>query len=195
MTTPSEPPHDPAMEELHDPTMEEILASIRKIISEDQPDSIKPKAPDLRSPNGAGDILDLTDEVPDEASGMRHGSASTAPMTSPGAPVPQFDRRDPVLSDSSRQAIGRAFQILDKASQQYSDFAGGMLEPVFSRAVQDAVSPNMQTWINAHEAQLLEAIRPLMREWMDANLPRLVESVLKEELRRAVMEHLRGRLG
>ncbi len=185
MTTPSEPPHDP--------TMEEILASIRKIISEDQPGSIKPRGQDLHSGNAAGDILELTDEVPDEASGLPHSPAPTPPIPAPAAS--QFDKRDPVLSDSSRQAIGRAFQTLDKASQQYSDFAGGMLEPVFSRAVQEAVVPSLQNWVNTHEAQLMEAIKPLMRDWMDANLPRLVESVLKEELGRAVTEHLRSRLG
>ena len=185
MTTPSEPPHDP--------TMEEILASIRKIISEDQPGSIKPKAPDLRSGNTAGDILELTDEVPDEANGIPRNPAPAVLIQAPAAPQPV--KRDPMLSDSSRQSIGRAFDTLDKASQQYSDFAGGMLEPVFSRAVQEAVVPSLQNWVNTHEAELLEAIKPLMREWMDANLPRLVESVLKEELGRAVTEHLRSRLG
>lgn len=201
--------------------MEEILASIRKIISEDQPGSIKPKAPDIRSTNAAGDILELTDEIPDEASGTPRNAAPAAPVSAPAGPQPA--KRDPVISDSSRQAIGRAFGTLDKASQQYSDFAGGSLEPVFSRAVQDAVTPNLQAWVSNHETQLLdsmkplarewmdanlpqlvdsvlrqeilEAAKPLMRDWMDANLPQLVESVLKEELGRAVTEHLRSRLG
>ena len=186
MTTPSEPPHDP--------TMEEILASIRKIISEDQPGSIKQKGPESHSGNSGSDILELTDEIPDEASGIpRNSPPLTAPTPRPAAP--QVDKRDPVLSDSSRYAIGHAFNTLDKASQQYSDFAGGMLEPVFARAVQEAVTPNLQAWVNSHQAELLEAVKPLMREWMDANLPRLVESVLKEELGRAVTEHLRSRLG
>jgi len=173
--------------------MEEILASIRKIISEDQPGPIKPKEQDLHSGNATGDILELTEEVPDEASGIPRSPAPAAPMPAPAAL--QIDTRDPVLSDSSRQAIDRAFQTLDKASEQYSNFAGGMLEPVFSRAVQEAATPNLHSWINTHEAELLEAIKPLMREWMDANLPRLVEAVLKEELGRAVTEHLRSRLG
>jgi hypothetical protein len=201
--------------------MEEILASIRKIISEDQPGPIKPKGPDSRSGNGAADILELTDEIPDEASGVPRNSAPAAPMRTPAAPQPE--KRDPVLSDSSRQTIGRAFETLDKASQQYSAFAGGMLETVFSRSVQEAVTPNLQAWVTSHDAQLLEtakplmhewmdanlprlvetvlkqelvdAAKPLMREWMDANLPQLVETILKQELGRAVTEHLRSRLG
>lgn len=227
MTTPSEPPHDP--------TMEEILASIRKIISEDQPGPIKPKGSDLRSGNATADVLELTDEIPDEANSTPRNLAPGASMLAPGAStlapgasmlVPaarQADKRDPVLSDSSQQTIGRAFETLDKASQQYSAFAGGMLETVFSRSVQEAVAPNLQAWVSSHETQLLDSIKPLAREWMDANLPRLVESVLKEELveaakplmrqwmdanlpqlvetvlkqelGRAVTEHLRSRLG
>lgn len=213
MTTPSEPPHDP--------TMEEILASIRKIISEDQPGPIKPKGSDLRSGNAAADVLELTDEIPDEANGTLRNLAPGEPMLAPAAR--QADKRDPVLSDSSQQTIGRAFETLEKASQQYSAFAGGMLETVFSRSVQEAVAPNLQAWVSSHETQLLDSIKPLAREWMDANLPRLVESVLKEELveaakplmrqwmdanlpelvetvlkqelGRAVTEHLRSRLG
>ncbi|MDE2474511.1 MAG: DUF2497 domain-containing protein [Alphaproteobacteria bacterium] len=220
MTTPSEPPHDP--------TMEEILASIRKIISEDQPGPIKPKGSDLRSGNATADVLELTDEIPDEANSTPRNLAPGASMLAPGASMlapaaRQAENRDPVLSDSSQQTIGRAFETLDKASQQYSAFAGGMLETVFSRSVQEAVAPNLQAWVSSHETQLLDSIKPLAREWMDANLPRLVESVLKEELveaakplmrqwmdanlpqlvetvlkqelGRAVTEHLRSRLG
>ena len=67
-----------------EPTMEEILASIRKIISEDQPadgkSSPKPTPAKAQSvvepapvrvavpqPVTELDVLDLTDEVPDEA--------------------------------------------------------------------------------------------------------------------------------
>lgn len=100
-----------------------------------------------------------------------------------------------MLSDSSRKAIERAFETLDEASHQYSKFAAGTLEPVFARAVQDAVTPTLQSWVKSHEAELVQAIKPLMREWMDANLPQLVEAVLKQELGRAVTEHLRSRLG
>lgn len=182
MTTPSDPPHDP--------TMEEILASIRKIISEDQPDPIKPKGQDLRFGNTAGEILELTDEISDEASGISRTVTPGAPMRTPA--VPQAEKRDPMLSDPSRQAIGRAFETLDKASQQYSAFAGGMLETVFSRSVQEAVTPNLQAWVSSHETQLLDSVKPSAREWMDSNLPRLVESLLKQEMQEAVAASLQG---
>ena len=173
MTTPSD-----------DPTMEEILASIRKIISEDQPGTTaKPAA--FRADVADAGILELTEEV--AAEDRPPISASRSAETPP-------DSRDPVLSDSSRELIDRAFETLDKASSEYLSFAGDRLEPVFASAVQDAVANSLQEWVNGHEAELITALTPMLRDWMDGHLPRLVENVLKQELGRAVSEHLRRRL-
>jgi hypothetical protein len=70
----------------HEPTMEEILASIRKIISEDQPEGAKPApaspptslravpsepapaaSPATAAASSDSDVLDLTEEVTEEA--------------------------------------------------------------------------------------------------------------------------------
>jgi cell pole-organizing protein PopZ len=104
------------------------------------------------------------------------------------------DNRENLISDSSRQAIDRAIESLDKVSEEYSSFAGAMLETVFARAVQDAVTPTVQEWVNTHQTELVDAMKPMIRAWMDDHLPRLVENVLKQELGRAVTEHLRSRL-
>src|SRR5438477_9605785 len=58
----------------HEPTMEEILASIRKIISEDQPDGAKQAAEPTpvraanaeAQPHAEAEILELTEEVHEE---------------------------------------------------------------------------------------------------------------------------------
>lgn len=180
----------PQAEPQHDPTMEEILASIRKIISEDQPESAGTKAAPLRGQPAKADVLELTEELPpEEASGAipPSGPAASLETTKP------VDRED-LLSDSSRGAIDRAIESLDKVSEEYSSFAGAMLETVFARAVQDAVTPTVQEWVNSHHTELTEALKPMIRAWMDDHLPRLVENVLKQELGRAVTEHLRSRL-
>src|SRR5579864_6806432 len=180
----------PPAEAQHDPTMEEILASIRKIISEDQPDSPAIKAAPFRA-QSKGDVLELTEEVPpEEANGALPASRPLIPMET----TKSVDMRENLLSDSSREAIDRAIESLDKVSEEYSSFAGTMLETVFERAVQDAVAPSVQEWVNKHQAELTEALKPMVRAWMDDHLPRLVENVLKQELGRAVTEHLRSRL-
>ncbi len=178
MNMPAEPQNDP--------TMEEILASIRKIISEDQPEGVTPKAQTVRAEALQAEILELTEEISAEQS---------APGTDEhrnGSDVVEV--REPLLSDSSRQAIERAFETLDEASEQYSTFAGGMLETVFARAVQEAVSTGLQQWVNSREPELINQLKPMLREWLDAHLPRQVEIILKQELGRAVTEHLRRRL-
>ena len=59
----------------HEPTMEEILASIRKIISEDQTDGAKPAEESIpvraaaaaqAQPHVESDVLELTEEVHEE---------------------------------------------------------------------------------------------------------------------------------
>jgi uncharacterized protein len=175
----------------HDPTMEEILASIRKIISEDQPESAGIKTTQLRAQPARGDVLELTEEVsPDDATGAIQPSGPGEPLAASN-PV---EARENLLSDSSREAIDRAIESLDKVSEEYSSFAGAMLETVFARAVEDAVNPKVQEWVNSHQTELIEAMKPMIRAWMDDHLPRLVENVLKQELGRAVTEHLRSRL-
>jgi cell pole-organizing protein PopZ len=52
----------------------------------------------------------------------------------------------------------------------------------------------VQEWVNTHQTELVDAMKPMIRAWMDDHLPRLVENVLKQELGRAVTEHLRSRL-
>jgi cell pole-organizing protein PopZ len=181
----------PPTEAQHDPTMEEILASIRKIISEDQPDSPAIKAAPFRAQPAKGDVLELTEEIPpDEANGAVPASRPVAGVEA----TKSVDSRENLLSDSSREAIDRAIESLDKVSEEYSSFAGTMLETVFERAVQDAVAPSVQEWVNKHQTELTEALKPMIRAWMDDHLPRLVENVLKQELGRAVTEHLRSRL-
>src|SRR5205823_3372639 len=146
-----------AAEPQHDPTMEEILASIRKIISEDQPLSARKAPPAIEQKDS--DILELTEEVPPESAAARP-PVDAAPFPQQGQPAPQMSS---MLSESSREAIGRAFESLDNASNEYSRFAGEMLQTVFARAVQDAVTPSLQQCVNSHEGELIEAVKPMIR--------------------------------
>jgi hypothetical protein len=171
MTALTDPPHDP--------TMEEILASIRKIISEDQPDAGPARGAQQRRASSQAEILELTEEIPPEE--------AAAPLPeSRGAAEP--NGREPLISPSSRNAIDRAIDSLDKASVEYSSFAGGMLESVFTRAVQDAVGPNVQQWVSGHEPDLLHAAEPMLQSWIGDNLPGMANSALAPEVGRTLHE-------
>jgi hypothetical protein len=119
--------------------MEEILASIRKIISEDQPEAATPEAPKAPEPAPAvtpapapavharahadDDVLDLTDEVHEDHShdaGAAHGDPADdiafATIDDPAEPkeeAPAMDHDD-LISESTRGAVGRALNPLDE---------------------------------------------------------------------------------
>jgi cell pole-organizing protein PopZ len=199
----------------HEPTMEEILASIRKIISEDQPDQGKPAAA-ARSeaapePMSEPDVLDLTDEIRDDGS----ISPVAPPMTNNIPPSRQFENDvafesideppeaetasetfmepDDLISESTRSAVGRVFESIEEepapmrmSSASSSAAAGGSVEAVFRRAIQDAFEPTLQQWVDAHSGEILERMKPLIRDWMDQNLPSLIEGAVQREISRAV---------
>jgi len=193
----------------HEPTMEEILASIRKIISEDQPDAAKPAPPPspVRAaaiaptpPQPETDVLELTEEVREDG--------SVAPVAGIQPPIendiafeniesepkaePAMDQDD-LISDSARNAVGRAFANLDREAPDSPALPGGTLEALFARAVQDAFRPTLQDWVDSHKSEIMEHLKPLIRDWMDDNLPALIEAAVTREIGRAAAVRPRRR--
>ncbi len=198
--------------------MEEILASIRKIISEDQPDQGKPAARSETAAEPAApesEVLDLTDEIRDDGS---ISPVSSQSMSSAIPPSRQFENDvqfesideppeaaksseshmdpDDLISDSTRSAVGRVFESIEEEPAPMrmaasSAPAGGSVEAVFRRAIQDAFEPQLQHWVDAHSGEILERMKPLIREWMDQNLPSLIEGAVQREISRAVKHRRR----
>ena len=189
----------------HEPTMEEILASIRKIISEDQPAPDKPKeepkpsaaaaAPMPSAVEAEPEILELTDEVPDD-----EPEAPAPESIAEGDVVfeaiddlpesqeePAMDDDD-LISSSTRHAVERVFDGLDTKETPSPSFApaGGSVEAVFVRALQDAFQPTLQGWVGDHTTDIMDHLKPLIRQWMDENLPSIIESAVQREVARAV---------
>jgi uncharacterized protein len=198
-----------------EPTMEEILASIRKIISEDQPgDGAKPAVrptpikaqPVVIAPAAASgadlDVLDLTDEIPDD----QPVEAISLPVPAPvlvQAPPPAIDddvifqaiEPDPpakeppmdndLISDTTRHAMGRAFAGLNGRSSPDVTPKNGSVEAIFADAVQQAFRPVLKEWVDDHSEDVMEQLRPLIRAWMDEHLPPLIEAAVMKEILRA----------
>lgn len=195
----------------HEPTMEEILASIRKIISEDQAEPEKSAAQSTAPAEPeAVEVLELTEEVRDDGSiapvaveaAMEAVEPQAAPMRetrSFGNDSPRRDmsdvNQDDLISDSARQALGQAFGALDEHQQQRTEEtpmpANGNLDAAFERAVRQAFEPALHEWVDSRSNEIMDQLRPLIREWMDANLPALIENAVRNEIARAVRS--RGR--
>jgi len=204
----------------HEPTMEEILASIRKIISEDSPE---PHAMESSPAIGANEaqepgVLELTQEAPDE-----HG-APPAPGAWPPPPselVHSDDRiegakresarvastadetrvashpGDGIFSDKSRKALNDALTQLapqgtgEAVSGSPAPVGGLPLEAVFERAVGEAFGPVLRQWLGDNAETIIERMKPAIREWMDEHFPAMLEDAVRAELAPAIK--LRGR--
>jgi len=199
-----------------EPTMEEILASIRKIISEDQPaEGAKPAArptpakpqavpvPEpvvarVAAPSGDLDVLDLTDEVQeDEAPAVVRAVAPSAPapviaddvIFQTIEPVSKLKERpmdDDLVSDNTRHAMGRTFANLNGHAPQVT-LKGGSIDAIFSDAVQAAFRAALKEWVDDHSNEVMDQLRPLIRAWMDEHLPPLVEAAVIKEIGRAAL--------
>ncbi len=218
----------PAANPQHEPTMEEILASIRKIISEDQPEAkpASPPAPQpvpLRAvaaqpapapapvpaaapapqPSAELDVLELTEEVHDDAPVMP--AATPAPAvendvvfeTIEAPPKedlsPKDADNDDFISSSTRSLVTRAFATMDKAPVEYKAPPAGTLDWLFVQAVQSAFQPTLKDWVDGHNSEIMNSLKPLIRAWMDEHLPPLIEAAVTKEITRAAAARIRGR--
>ncbi|MEI9993750.1 MAG: DUF2497 domain-containing protein [Rhizomicrobium sp.] len=193
----------------HEPTMEEILASIRKIISEDSTEAAPPAAvaPAAAAPAEA-DVLELTQEVeesppPPKPEPVR--AAAPAPKPEPDVvfesieetpPAAPAAAHDDIFSDSTRKAMEETFAKIPAAVEPPAAAPkparpaavpdGSSVEAVFERAIAGAFDPVLHQWMDSNKKDLLDAVKPLIREWMDEHFPALLEGAVRNEVERVV---------
>jgi cell pole-organizing protein PopZ len=196
----------------HEPTMEEILASIRKIISEDSTESPVAAAPVAATPAPPAaveaDVLELTQELPEEPTPppqpVRAAASAPKPesdvvfqtIEEPAVAAPAPASQDDIFSDKTRKALDDTFANIPDdeparpAARGTSAGLGGLdgssVEAVFERAVTNAFDPVLHQWMDKNKSDLLLAVRPLIREWMDEHFPALLEGAVRNEVERVV---------
>lgn len=165
-----------------EPTMEEILASIRRIISEDaEPGKAGPAA----APSRDGEVLELTNVVHDDGSvgaaeepppepPRRRPEPAPEPRAARRAPEPRparnqsdldmvdKDDRDGVLSSQATSAISNAFGMLTREREVGVGGPGTTLEDI-----------------------VVQMMKPMLAAWLDEHLPEIVERVVQQEVERA----------
>jgi cell pole-organizing protein PopZ len=174
-----------------DPSMDDILASIRKIISDDEaraqaasPQGSRPSAPPSAEPSlnaDRDDVLLLTDLIEEPKSGAA-GSASPPPIPLPRIdparatemPQPSFE---PIRPDSSLVGGGAAAS----ASSAFSRLSQAVEQSVPQPAAQDP-GPVVGAGGKTVEDLVKETLRPMLKEWLDRNLPQVVERYVEREI-------------
>jgi uncharacterized protein len=174
-----------------EPTMEEILASIRRIISEDEApaaQAAEPQAapapepepaavaheepappPPPAAPPRAEEVLELTQRVEPEP-------PRPAPQAAPAA-APQslgdLDFSDAHVAEPPPHTPTQESLVSDRAASAAASHFGALAQslamPAAGRTLEDVVK---------------ELIKPLLKEWLDAHLPKIVEASVAAEVER-----------
>jgi cell pole-organizing protein PopZ len=179
--------------------MEEILASIRKIISEDDENEEASEASasedgetkdgetkdgetkDDETKDGDGaedDVLELTERVEEEEDSVAETSMETEAE----------DQIDAILAESDADAepgaaAGKKKEglVSDKTksgvSSAMAQFAGALAKEKGHSGPVVGGGPTL-------DALVLAALEPVLKTWLDENLEPLVERLVKEELKR-----------
>ena len=170
-----------------DPSMEDILASIRRILSEDEAAAPAAAAPQGAGPAAEEDVLQLDDTmlrseppVPAGAEAAPVSAPASAPaaLPSPAAdpmPAPIAAPPPPPAPEVSAVLVGAAAEAAAASS------VASLLRTIASdRALQvRSTGPTIEDLVR-------QGLRPLLKEWLDANLPALVERLVRTEIERVV---------
>ena len=157
--------------------MEDILASIRRILSEEEPtapSSSEPAAEPAAAPDKSEDVLVLDSSmlVPEEeeTEGPAVQVPEPVPAMEPVSAIPATELGPPVA---------------------------GLLAPETEAAATSSMGTLMRTLATERTVQVhrggptiedivREELRPLLKQWLDANLPDLVERLVRAEIERVV---------
>jgi cell pole-organizing protein PopZ len=189
-----------------EPTMEEILASIRRIISEDEapaemPVAAAPEAAPEPAPEPLAaetifaapveptpepepvedDVLELTDRY--EAPAESIGDLDVVQQ----APEPYQPEPEPASIYESAPEPASAYDTLvgdSAAASAASAFAGLAASFKKPEPVQAASGDLPFLSGNTVEAMVGEMLRPLLKDWLDNNLPGIVQAAVQKEVER-----------
>ena len=142
----------------NEPSMEEILASIRRIISEEGEAAVPtPKARPTRTPRAQ--LPEIEGETEIEASETQDDSPDILELTAPMAVDATAD--DSLLSEEAAAASRRSLAALAMSVTQPGADGHSKIDDL-----------------------VRELLRPMLKEWLDANLPGIVDAKVAAEIAR-----------
>jgi uncharacterized protein len=178
-----------------DPSMEDILASIRRILNEDEPGAAPATGSPGPDPAGDAEPLQLTDEMligggpppapepaaPDAAPPEPPPRAvAIAPPPAPPPAPPSSQTANPAPPEAAAPPVSD--MLLAPAAAAAASAAVGHLLRTVAAERGSAVSRGGPTI----EDVVREELRPLLKDWLDQHLPALVERLVRAEIERVV---------
>ena len=189
----------------HEPTMEEILASIRKIISEDTPEAPPQPAPEVARPAPAPvapapamaadvDVLELTQEI-EEAPPM----PAMEPVRQAPPPPPEqdvvfepIDQQPPTAPEPAPSHSPEG--IFSDKTRRALDDAFASIEPEADEETHHSYSPSAAPSVEGlsveavFERAVRESFQPVVNQWLGGNADAIVER-MKPLIREWMDEH------
>ena len=181
----------------NEPSMEEILASIRRIIADDE---VKPAEadveaapvavePDIAPADVDEDVLDLGAEAalvlpPEPETPPSDGDIDfleppppePEPVAVAPQPMPEPEPEPPVLAAAQRPATPPAFDMAQLLSAQTSSSVAS----AFGDLAHTVLTNNARTL----EDLVKDMLKPMLKTWLDDNLPTMVERLVRAEIER-----------
>jgi cell pole-organizing protein PopZ len=193
----------PQAQQQGEPSIEEILASIRRIISDEGEEGAKPEdgsAPAADAASEAGDageedVLDLTDRVEEPVPAADPLPAIMEPESLHAArapdpePQPETDFAPAAAAFAAAAAPVLTRPVVtreDEPMTLVSDDTAATATSIFSKlaSTQGDAMGRLPVGVNSLDDIVKELLRPMLREWLDANLPPLVERLVERELQK-----------
>jgi cell pole-organizing protein PopZ len=188
--------------------MEEILASIRRIISEDDSTAPAAEAAPVAEPDFGDEVLELNEpvvEMPETVSPdfdfdalpvddepevaleeiivedrVEEPEPEPEPVAPPPAPVAAAPVPEPVYVPAPEPEPAPFPFDQGLVSNPIADKTSS----VFAKLAPNTTLPGMFISGNTVEAMVGELIKPMLKDWLDANLPRIVEEKVEAEVAR-----------
>lgn len=192
-----------------EPSMEEILASIRRIIADDDvsrsiasaaapppvaeaphPDVVsQPPPPEPAPVFQAAPIVEPAPEpeaaaaeadILDLTEDMRAPSAAPSFRTIDAQPDVVFTEADAAKDDAAHLEAARQQLAASMGDSLLSSSAAAAVDSAFNSLAQTVLVQNARTL----EDLVKEMLRPMLKNWLDDNLPGLVERLVRAEIER-----------
>ena len=195
-----------------EPSMEEILASIRRIISDDneqgETNEMQPAVeevvaeeeeakaleeplpveetpaptPEVDDDDDDDEVLDLTDMDAADPEPLFEEQAYQAPVSASPAPTPE-----PVQPPTPAPVEEKESLVSNpQAVETMDEFAR-----LGSKLYEDVQELPIGNGAVTLEGLVRELVRPMLKEWLDQHLPITVERLVREEIERLVMQSQR----
>ena len=167
-----------------EPSMEEILASIRRIISEDEKPDIKSNgelASSRTSTAETDDILELTE--------IFEGDATTQPPSTDKEIVGEDEILEltKIVEDEEPASISpelapyKVKELLESETvASFNHILSDLVAAVDRKQGRGELGDESQSI----EAMVKEVLRPMVKEWLDNNLPELTQRLVRKEIER-----------